>query len=73
MVLAMDVVRDGATDGHVLRAGNHWREPPTWNRDLKQLLQEKPRLAFEVTGGGIEPDDAIQPSSAHQCGTVIQT
>src|ERR1019366_1764424 len=59
MVLAVDVARHHAAEGHELRSRRDGREPAARNEDAIDLDEAQPRLCAHHPGRRVEPEDAI--------------
>ena len=60
MVLAVDVVGDGAADGDELRARRHRQEPAARNATREDVGQQHAGLALEHAARRVERDEAIE-------------
>ena len=72
VVLAVDVVRDGAADRDLLRAGHHRQEEPARDDEPEDLAQRDPRLAGEEPPLRIEREEAVEPAGGEKHAAVVE-
>src|SRR5437016_13306250 len=72
MILAVNVIRDGAADGDELRAGRNGQEPPSRNDDLQQISKTDAGFYANSSGLPIKVENAVQRGTVQKVAIVIQ-
>ena len=72
MILAVDVVGDGAAHGGVAGAGCHWQEPAAGHNQFEDIAQRQTCLAAQQAGLFVEGDEVVQGRSGQQAAAVVE-
>src|SRR6185369_12954164 len=72
VVLAVDVVGDGAADRHEPRARRDRKEEAARQREGRDFREQHARLAAQRRGGRIERDEAIEVARAQDGAAVVE-
>jgi hypothetical protein len=72
MVLAVNVVGDGAADRYPAGTGHDREKPAARHDEIEDLRQGDPRLASEQAAGLVQCDEPIQPPNVQQYAPIVE-
>lgn len=72
MVLAVNIVGDGAANRHKFRAWRDWQEPTAWDDNFQQIAQCDAGFNPNSSAFPVKIEDAIYGKTIQQFATVIQ-
>src|SRR6185369_14286900 len=72
VILAMDVVGDGASERHELRSGRDRQEEAAREREFDDLRKQHAGFAGEHAAFRVERDEAVEVARAYQRVAVVQ-
>ena len=72
VVLAVDVVGDGAAERHELGARRHRHEPAAGHADGQERADRQSRLGPNHAGRPVGRHDAVEPAGAQQVAAVVE-
>jgi hypothetical protein len=73
MILAVNIVRNGAPDSHMTRAWHHRQKPTGWHGKAHDFRQQHPGFARQDTCFLVEVNEAIERTREQQGAPDIQT